>query len=203
MFCFLTSLRTGADLDDLQGSNKLGVFGWRVSSPLIAQPEAMMGRACSSHIWLNSTALTSRALSWPWELASGCGKGIVFPSIGALCYLCVIAYTCLCMITLITQQGRHLWHFGCPQGKLKLCHLMEKVVSAAMQFLPHYVIRIWQCWISAATACLASPADGVHTKTALPKSVNHLVYLDYHESAGNSLSNRRNPTQNSMCKKPC
>lgn len=33
-------------------------------------------------------------------------------------------------------------------------------------------------------------------------SINHLVYLDYHESAGNSLSSRRNPTQNSMCKKP-
>lgn len=116
----------GADLVDLQGSNSLGVFGWRVSSPVIAQPEASMGRACSSHIWLNSMALTSRALSWPWELASGCGKGIVFPNTGALCCLCVIAYMCLCMITLTTQQARHLWHLGCAQGQLQLCHLMEK-----------------------------------------------------------------------------
>lgn len=147
-----------------------------------------MGRARSSHIWLNSAALTSHAWSWPWELASGCGKGIVFPNIAAFRYLCVIAYTCLCMITLTTQQGRHLWRFGCQQGRLQLMLFGgRKVLSAATQSLPRYVVRIWQCWISAATACLACRADGVRTKTAPPKlveSVNHLVYLDYHESAG-------------------
>lgn len=149
---------------------------------------AVMTQACSSHIWLNSTALTSCALCWPWELARGCGKGIVFPNTEALCCLCVIAYTCLCVITLSTQQGRHLWHFGCPQGKVQFGHLVEKVARAAMQLLPCYIIRIWQWWISAAPACLATPADGVHTKIALPKSiksVNHLIYLDYHENAGN------------------
>lgn len=189
----------GADLVDLQGSNSLVVFGWRVSSPVIARPEASMGRACSSHIWLNSMALTSRALSWPWELASGCGKGIVFPNTGALCCLCVIAYMCLCMITLTTQQARHLWHLGCAQGQLQLCHLMEKGGQYSSP-----IISTWQCWISEATALLPSSADGVHTKTALLKSVNwvnHLVYFDYDKSAGNSLSKRRFPTQNSMCKK--
>lgn len=48
VFWFLTSLRKGPNLDDLQGSNTLGAFGWRVSSPLIHSQRPRWGERAAS-----------------------------------------------------------------------------------------------------------------------------------------------------------
>lgn len=121
---------------------------------------AVMTRACSSHIWLTSTALTSCALCWPWELARSCGKGIVFPNTGALCCLC----HGLWVITPTTQQGRHLFANTLDASGQGAVLPFGGEGGQSSQLLPCYVIRIWQWWISAAPGCLATPADGVHTK---------------------------------------
>lgn len=90
---------------------------------------AVMTWACSSHIWMSSTALKSCAFCWLWELARGCGRGIVFPNTGALCCLCVMAYTCLCDPSQHTARKASVTWMA--QGKVQFCHLVGKVVRAA------------------------------------------------------------------------
>lgn len=167
----------------------------------MAQPEDAIGQVRSSHIWLSSVTLTSRAKadlgSWQAVVEKDCFSK----------YWSIWLSVCPSLHVPVYAHAHHtarktplmLWML---QGKLQLCHLMKEVVGAATGLLPHYTIGTHQCWISAAIPCLTSPADDVHTEAMLRKigkSVNHFIY--YQESAGISLSNIRSPTENSMYKK--
>lgn len=126
-FFFLTSL----------GTEERG-WAWRFAGPQdigsiwvesFLSTVAVVTRACSSHIWLSSTALTSCALCWPWQLPRGWGKGIFFFSISwsPLLSVCDHSHHTARKASLTLRR---------PQGKVQFYHLVEKVLRAAMQLLP-------------------------------------------------------------------